>query len=98
LDAEIAEHLAWLEAMRGKRLGTRAIRCCVSAVRGLAAFRIATQLLDERLIDADEALRRVSGAQPVQLMFPQFDTAPGSRAEGAGARSGHVGLAGRGGR
>ncbi len=40
-----------------------------------AAFRIATQLVDEGLIDVDEALRRVSGAQLVQLMFPQFDTA-----------------------
>ena len=39
-----------------------------------AAFRIATQLVDEGLIDDDEALRRVSGAQLVQLMFPQFDT------------------------
>jgi pyruvate,orthophosphate dikinase len=39
-----------------------------------AAFRIATQLVDEGLIDADEALRRVSGAQLVQLMFPRFDT------------------------
>jgi pyruvate,orthophosphate dikinase len=43
-----------------------------------AAFRIATQLVDEGLIDPDEAVRRVSGAQPVQLMFPRFDTAPGS--------------------
>ena len=47
-----------------------------------AAFRIATQLVDEGLIDLDEALRRVSGSQLVQLMFPQFDTATGSgRAE-----------------
>jgi pyruvate,orthophosphate dikinase len=38
-----------------------------------AAFRIATQLVDEGLIDTDEALRRVSGTQLVQLMFPQFD-------------------------
>jgi pyruvate, orthophosphate dikinase len=43
-----------------------------------AAFRIATQLVDEGVIDADEALRRVSGTQLVQLMFPQFDTAAGS--------------------
>jgi pyruvate, orthophosphate dikinase len=43
-----------------------------------AAFRIATQLVDEGLIDADEAVRRVSGAQLVQLMFPRFDTAAGS--------------------
>ncbi|GAB3979611.1 pyruvate, phosphate dikinase [Actinoallomurus acanthiterrae] len=38
-----------------------------------AAFRIAAQLVDEGLIDADEALRRVSGAQLMRLMFPRFD-------------------------
>ena len=38
-----------------------------------AAFRIAVQLVDEGLIDMDEALRRVTGAQLAQLMFPQFD-------------------------
>ncbi|HEX2902930.1 MAG TPA: pyruvate, phosphate dikinase [Jatrophihabitans sp.] len=38
-----------------------------------AAFRIATQLIDEGLIDEKEALRRVSGAQLAQLMFPHFD-------------------------
>ncbi len=38
-----------------------------------AAFRIAMQLVDEGLIDIDEALRRVTGAQLAQLMFPQFD-------------------------
>ena len=40
-----------------------------------AAFRIATQLVDEQLITMDEALERVTGAQLAQLMFPQFDTA-----------------------
>jgi len=38
-----------------------------------AAFRIATQLLDEGLIDGAEALQRVNGAQLAQLMFPHFD-------------------------
>jgi pyruvate,orthophosphate dikinase len=38
-----------------------------------AAFRIAVQLVDQGLIDLDEALRRVSGAQLAQLMFPRFD-------------------------
>jgi pyruvate,orthophosphate dikinase len=38
-----------------------------------AAFRIATQLIDEGLIDEQEALRRVTGAQLAQLMFPHFD-------------------------
>ncbi|HVB44333.1 MAG TPA: pyruvate, phosphate dikinase [Streptosporangiaceae bacterium] len=37
-----------------------------------AAFRIAIQLVDQGLIDMDEALRRVSGAQLAQLMFPRF--------------------------
>ncbi len=38
-----------------------------------AAFRIATQLVDQGLIDEDEALARVTGAQLGQLMFPRFD-------------------------
>ncbi len=37
-----------------------------------AAFRIATQLVDEGLITEDEALLRVTGAQLAQLMFPRF--------------------------
>jgi pyruvate,orthophosphate dikinase len=37
-----------------------------------AAFRIATQLVDEGLISEDEALLRVTGAQLAQLMFPRF--------------------------
>src|ERR1035437_4292243 len=40
---------------------------------GQAAFRIATQLIDEGLIDEGEALQRVSGAQLAQLMFPRFE-------------------------
>jgi len=40
-----------------------------------AAFRIATQLVDESLITMDEALIRVTGTQLAQLMFPQFDVA-----------------------
>ncbi len=38
-----------------------------------AAFRIAVHMADEGLIDLDESLRRVSGAQLAQLMFPRFD-------------------------
>ena len=38
-----------------------------------AAFRIATQLVDEGLIDMDEAVQRVTGAQLAQLMFPRFE-------------------------
>ncbi len=37
-----------------------------------AAFRVATQLVDEKLITMDEALTRVTGDQLTQLMFPQF--------------------------
>jgi pyruvate,orthophosphate dikinase len=37
-----------------------------------AAFRIACQFVDEGVIDLDEALRRVSGRDLAQLMFPQF--------------------------
>jgi pyruvate,orthophosphate dikinase len=40
-----------------------------------AAFKIAIQLVDEGLIDMDEALQRVNGAQLAQLMFPRFDDA-----------------------
>ena len=38
-----------------------------------AAFRIAVQLVDQGLIDMDEAVRRVTGDQLAQLMFPRFD-------------------------
>ncbi|MFC6286646.1 pyruvate, phosphate dikinase [Nocardioides sp. GCM10027113] len=38
-----------------------------------AAFRIASHMVDEGLIDLDEALRRVTGGQLAQLMFPRFD-------------------------
>jgi pyruvate,orthophosphate dikinase len=45
-----------------------------------AAFRIAVQFVDEGLIDMDEAVQRVSGAQLAQLMFPRFDdSAPRQR-------------------
>ncbi|MEV0969250.1 pyruvate, phosphate dikinase [Microtetraspora glauca] len=40
-----------------------------------AAFCIATQLVDEGLIDLDEAVTRVSGDQLAQLMFPRFSAA-----------------------
>ena len=40
-----------------------------------AAFRIAVQLVDQGVIDLDEALHRVNGAQLAQLMFPRFDEA-----------------------
>ncbi|WP_214401595.1 pyruvate, phosphate dikinase [Pseudonocardia lacus] len=55
-----------------------------------AAFVIACQLLDDGLIDADEALRRVTGAQLAQLMFPRFDAdaAPKTLATGMNASPG----------
>jgi pyruvate,orthophosphate dikinase len=45
-----------------------------------AAFRIATQLVDQGLIGMDEAVTRVTGDQLAQLMFPRFDE---SRLDGA---------------
>jgi len=55
-----------------------------------AAFRIAVQLVDEGLIDMDEAVRRVSGPQLGQLMFPQFDraSAPPAATKGTAASPG----------
>ena len=61
-----------------------------------AAFRVATQLVDERLITMDEALTRVTGDQLNQLMFPQFEHTGGNdlltRAMPAspGAAVGHI--------
>ncbi|GAA0581965.1 pyruvate, phosphate dikinase [Paractinoplanes ferrugineus] len=55
-----------------------------------AAFTIAAQLVDEGVIDLDEALTRVSGAQLAQLMFPRFDLAgdPAVLTRGVGASPG----------
>ena len=55
-----------------------------------AAFRIATQLVDEGVISMDEALGRVSGAGLAELMFPRFDeSATAARlATGMGASPG----------
>jgi pyruvate,orthophosphate dikinase len=39
-----------------------------------AAFRIAIQLVDQGLIDMDEAITRVTGDELARLMFPRFDT------------------------
>ena len=60
-----------------------------------AAFRIATQLVDEGLISEDEALDRVTGAQLAMLMFPAFgdhDAQPVAKGMGAspGAAVGKV--------
>ncbi|MFI2258865.1 pyruvate, phosphate dikinase [Streptomyces tubercidicus] len=49
-----------------------------------AAFRIATQLVDQGLIDDAEALQRVNGAQLAQLMFPRFDLGAQSEMVGRG--------------
>jgi pyruvate, orthophosphate dikinase len=49
-----------------------------------AAFRIAAQLADEGLIDMDEALTRVTGAELARLMFPAFDTSADVTAIAAG--------------
>ncbi|WP_433290588.1 pyruvate, phosphate dikinase [Actinoplanes sp. CA-030573] len=55
-----------------------------------AAFTIAAQLVDEGMIDLDEALTRVSGAQLAQLMFPRFDLSgdPTAITRGVGASPG----------
>ncbi len=55
-----------------------------------AAFRIACSLVDEGLIDLDEALRRVTGTQLKQLMFPRFAPRSGVTriARGIGASPG----------
>jgi pyruvate,orthophosphate dikinase len=55
-----------------------------------AAFRIAIQLVEQGLIDMDEALTRVSGEQLVRLMFPRFDTGTGAEkiAQGISASPG----------
>ncbi len=55
-----------------------------------AAFVIACQLVDEGVIDLDEALRRVTGDQLAQLMFPTFDLSkkPKGIAKGVGASPG----------
>ena len=39
-----------------------------------AAFRISQHMVDEGMIDEDEAVRRVTGDQLAQLMFPRFDS------------------------
>ncbi|HEV8173363.1 MAG TPA: pyruvate, phosphate dikinase [Actinoplanes sp.] len=55
-----------------------------------AAFTIAAQLVDEGVIDLDEALQRVSGGQLAQLMFPRFDLSdePEVLTRGVGASPG----------
>jgi len=96
---ELLEHMATLEAHyrdlcdieftieRGRlwMLQTR-----VGKRTAAAAFVIATQLIDEGLITADEALARVSGDQLAQLMFPRFEVGADTRplAHGVGASPG----------
>ncbi|NMO54712.1 pyruvate, phosphate dikinase [Actinoplanes sp. TBRC 11911] len=55
-----------------------------------AAFTIASQLVEEGMIDLDEALDRVTGAQLAQLMFPRFDLSgdPRPLTSGIGASPG----------
>jgi pyruvate,orthophosphate dikinase len=49
-----------------------------------AAFRIAVQLVDQGMIDEDEALMRVTGTQLAQLMFPRFTTTTSATRIGQG--------------
>ncbi len=63
-----------------------------------AAFRIAHAMVGEGLIDADEALRRVTGGQLAQLLFPRFDPTAAREllttgvAASPGATSGRIAL------
>ncbi len=69
-------------ATSSSRSSAASCGCCrpVSAsAPPAAAFRIATQLVDQGLIDMDEAVSRVTGAQLAQLMFPRFDYKARSR-------------------
>jgi pyruvate,orthophosphate dikinase len=54
-----------------------------------AAFTIASTLIDEGVIDLDEALERVTGAQLAMLMFPRFGDTDATRiAKGMNASPG----------
>ena len=56
-----------------------------------AAFTVACQLVDEGLIDMDEALRRVNGAQLAQLISTELATSRTQPKDGAaqnGSRNG----------
>ena len=55
---------------------------------GFAAVRIATDMVDEGLIDAEEAVARVEPEQLVQLLAPVFDTKEKSAAVKAGRQLG----------
>ena len=63
IEFTIQNHKLWMLQTRvGKRTAA-------------AAFRVAQQLVDERLITKDEAVTRVTGEQLTSLLFPQFDKA-----------------------
>ncbi|MGC8626629.1 MAG: pyruvate, phosphate dikinase [Acidimicrobiales bacterium] len=66
------------------------LQCRVGKRTSAAAFRIAAQLVDEGVIDLDEALSRVSGAGLAELMFPRFDESHGGKrvTKGMGASPG----------
>ena len=69
-----------------------------------AAFRIAMQLVDQGMIDLDEALNRVTGDELARLMFPRFDASGDvtsdhqgdQRLAGRRRRQGGLRLGGRG--
>ncbi|MEV7808805.1 pyruvate, phosphate dikinase [Microbispora sp. NPDC088329] len=60
-----------------------------------AAFCIATQLVDEGLIDMDEAVTRVTGDQLAHLMFPRFSATNGNRKLTTGMNASPGAAAGR---
>ena len=48
---------------------------------GMAAVRIACEMVDEKLIDSKEAVLRVPAGDLTQLLLPSFDTAAWAKAE-----------------
>jgi pyruvate,orthophosphate dikinase len=66
------------------------LQCRVGKRTAAAAFRIAAQLIDEGVIDLDEALGRVSGGGLADLMFPRFDESNAAKrlTKGMGASPG----------
>nr|WP_245620476.1 pyruvate, phosphate dikinase [Cryptosporangium arvum] len=96
---ELLEHMATLEAhyrdlcdieFTIERGTLWMLQTRVGKRTAAAAFVIASQLIDEGLIDADEALARVDGTQLAHLMFPMFEVGAATRAlaHGVGASPG----------
>ncbi|MFE9973722.1 putative PEP-binding protein [Streptomyces hirsutus] len=79
----LRDHMAMLEAhyrdlcdieFTIERGRLRMLQTRVGRRTAEAAFTIAAELADDRLITRDEGLARVSGDELARLMFPRFDT------------------------